>query len=101
MTEHTPGPWSFDGHGINASGERIAKMAQAPYNYDTGQPVRNEIFEANARFIVTACNCHADLLEACKLTAAIIIDCYDACDEPLNEAWKASVKAVRHVEEQT
>jgi len=45
-------------------------------------------------------NAHTDLLEACKLTAAIVIDCYDACDTPLNEAWKASMKAVRKAEEQ-
>lgn len=62
--KHTDTPWTFDGHGINADGERIAKMSQAPYIYDTGLPVRNEIFDANANFIVRACNSHAELLEA-------------------------------------
>ena len=57
---HTPGPWSFDGHGVNSeSGERIAKVTHGP-------PVRN--FEVNERHAADSQLIAAapELLEACE-----------------------------------
>ncbi len=35
------------------------------------------------------------LMGALQLTADIVIDKYDACDEPLNKAWDAAVDALK------
>jgi hypothetical protein len=61
---HTPGPWHFDGHGINSSvGERIAKVQHGePYLTDGGQPRRNERFDADSVLIASAPEM-ADLLQ--------------------------------------
>lgn len=57
MTEHTALPWKARNEEVYATtDDGMLEMRIA-----TGIAG-----EANARFIVTACNCHADLLEACK-----------------------------------
>lgn len=91
MTEHThERPW-----------RAIKDIATWAILDKDGKIILGGIVEEEiARLIVTVCNSHAELLEACKLTATIVIDKYDASDEPLNAAWHASVKAIRHVEEQ-
>ena len=58
MTEHLP-LTSKGGHIHNAIGETFAVVG-----------ILNH--EAKARFIVTACNCHADLLEALKKARGIV-----------------------------
>ena len=67
MTEHTALPWIFkDGAWIiGPAGNRVAEV----YNWSTR-------YLANGEFIVTACNCHADLLEALKnlLASSIYAD---------------------------
>ena len=51
-----------------------------------------EKIEINA--VADVINENAKLKRAVQLTADIVIDKYDACDEPLNEAWHAAVKIV-------
>ena len=64
MIEHTPVPWEVIGRGIY----QIDEIGGREVLHGSGIKGRDnkEEVEANARFIVTACNCHADLLEALK-----------------------------------
>ena len=58
--KHTKGPWFVrDGIDVYASGEYICTTSGNA--------------KANARFIVTACNSHDDLLEACKTAYEIFM----------------------------
>ena len=70
-TKHTPGPWSYDGHGINCAaelydmnagigfkGERIAKTC---LNYDFNSPDRDRAI-ADSNLIAAA----PELLEALR-----------------------------------
>jgi hypothetical protein len=68
-TKHTPGPWSFDGHGINTSGARLAtinKTAQISTGKGwraIGQPES----DANAKLMAAAPEllaCIEDILDA-------------------------------------
>ena len=63
-TKHTPGPWRFDGHGINnVKGKRIAKVCHyKPYIFPDGKPIRNICFDKDSQLIAAA----PELLEACK-----------------------------------
>jgi hypothetical protein len=84
--KHTPGPWLFDGHGINHNGKRIANLSQAPYNYIQGKPVRNKQRDADGYLMAGSPN----LLKACEW-AIILIEQYegkDECWDALNEAIK-------------
>lgn len=61
--DHSPLPWSYGWDGISGGWfipELYGDMAPDPAHGPTFAT------EANAQFIVTAANCHADLLEACK-----------------------------------
>ena len=59
MTEHTALPWDVRAD----TGEYGTYHLQGDIGGETiGE--REDIDQANARFIVTACNCHADLEEA-------------------------------------
>jgi len=54
--------------------------------------------EDMARFIVTACNCHANLLKACRTAFDYLADSYEE-----SEAFKISKvleRAIRNAEEQ-
>jgi len=90
MTEHTALPWELNtlNGRIPAIREIKSSCGEASRYQATiiveGDPPFNFVCEldfgygkpedeANARFIVTACNCHADLLEACKDAQASII----------------------------
>lgn len=74
--ENTPTPWTLGKHGgINAklpSGQTVQITCMAPTRF-TGKDETEEAVafmnqtEANARFIVTACNSHYELLAACEL----------------------------------
>jgi hypothetical protein len=60
---HTPGPFTHIGrtiYGANDTAIACTKLINVP-DYEQ---------QANAAFIVTACNAHHDLLEACKLFLA-------------------------------
>lgn len=76
---HTPGPWRYDGHGINASnGERIAKCQTRQWD-ENGDPVSG--FDEDSRLIAAA----PELLAAAKLMRMINHqstrqDVSDACD---------------------
>lgn len=56
---HTPGPWTWqhDGEVIDIVSEQQTVAMLDDNGCET---------EANAEFIVRACNCHEELLEACK-----------------------------------
>lgn len=63
MSEHTKGPWFFDGDEITANCVRIPLVGVSlPM---TDGPWMDEA-RANARRIVLAVNCHDDLLAALK-----------------------------------
>ncbi len=56
LTSYTPGPWHFDGHGINSEeGERIAKVSHGErYDYSSGNPIPNRRFAADSLLIAAA-----------------------------------------------
>lgn len=54
---HTPGPWSFDGHGINCSDEYHTRICKVH-----GKTILNAEFEANSLLIAAA----PDLLAALR-----------------------------------
>ena len=64
MTQHTPGPWKV--HAVDP----YAKPANRRWLINPDVAVCKT--EANAEFIVRACNSHDDLLEACQLAARIL-----------------------------
>jgi len=53
MSEHTVTPWIIDGHQIVYDDMEVCRVS-------------GDAWEANAAFIVRACNSHDELLEACK-----------------------------------
>ena len=54
QAKHTPGPWNFDGHGINHEGERIAKVShERCENHDMGRRLSPR-FEADSLLIAAA-----------------------------------------------
>lgn len=69
----TPGPWRMEemptGWEINSDpvdGGHWSAVAQVEVNHQGSRPVTTDEAEANARFIVLACNAHDDLLAACE-----------------------------------
>jgi hypothetical protein len=80
MSEHTPVPWVVRVFPTARNANNQYWIMDAIPDKD-GKVVANAIAsatpsndeaEANARFIVRACNCHADLLEAVNLLLAAI-----------------------------
>ena len=74
--ERTPSPWHLEGQKIVAGPRVIARMARYPTR-DTQQ--------ANAAYIVRACNGHEELLEAsekAKDALTILIGQYKAYELP-------------------
>ncbi len=73
MSKHTPGKWIVEEAGnenLNynfriSSEHRVIAQVWAHHNRNS-KSEENLTDEANARFIVTACNSHDALLEACK-----------------------------------
>ena len=63
MSEHTPGPWrlSKNYHILSDDGSIIADIHETESNN----------IAANAEFILRACNCHEELLEALEIAAAL------------------------------
>jgi hypothetical protein len=92
---HTKGPWKVDG--ANAQWGDGTKVRAIWGNEGEGMGavawVTDDYFEeleANARLIAAA----PELLEACKLTAAIVTDKYDARNVSLEAAWDAATEAI-------
>ena len=66
-SRHTVGPWSFDGHGINAAGgERIAKVCHKQYGDEGGANLPR--FEADSRLIAAA----PELLDALAFAYSLL-----------------------------
>lgn len=73
-TNHTPGPWKAYGStvyqhdkwvdGNNLGSRQIARCY--PDHQELPDACPSEEDAANARLIALACNCHDDLLSACK-----------------------------------
>jgi hypothetical protein len=79
---HTPGPWHFDGHGINDSnGQRICKVCHSErYLYPKGRAVNNVRYEADSQLIAAA----PDLLEWVKrLLKSLDDNAYGTSEEQL------------------
>jgi hypothetical protein len=91
---HTPGPWSFDGHGINSpEGQRICKVSHSdPYGYPEGKAVRNARFDADSRLIAAA----PDLLECVKKLVLVI----DGGDERARLEEGIALELIKKVEAQ-
>jgi len=83
MTKHTPLPWKMDSSSIPNEVSIISQWSKendvkdsatfgdyrgsiiCSMNFNDGVPTKKQA-EANAQFIVTACNSYYELLEACK-----------------------------------
>ena len=70
QTKHTPGPW-YTRHGQISSLSSSHGCTIANCNR-TAKGIPDEEIEANAAFIVRACNAHDDLLNALQLAVATI-----------------------------
>ena len=62
------GKWGDDYPTVKLEGGSLDRKAVATMEQITYGEIPIEVAEANARFIVKACNCHDELLEACKRT---------------------------------
>ncbi len=72
MTKHTPIPWELQVNGVayNIVADRETRHHLILLNMEY---VDADEFEANAEFIVSACNSHADLLRAFEAINAVFI----------------------------
>jgi len=82
--EHTPGPWHVTNDQYSSAlfgnhigftikswdGRLLRDVCNITLNNAVGIPEAER--KANAQFIVRACNCHDELLEACRLTLDIL-----------------------------
>ena len=68
---HTKGPWKVDKVKNRLYGENNTSVI---YNFppQVGPTDNDQEQEANAEFIVRACNSHYDLLEACEMMLRLI-----------------------------
>lgn len=65
MNKHTPGPWTYrNGSRIYLDGSEVAQISFATGRLKEGRK--------RARFIVQACNCHDELVEALKAASVFI-----------------------------
>jgi hypothetical protein len=65
MTKHAPTPWRYDNYGEHISfyGHKTARPKDYDFRIEFDSAVSDEEREANAEFIVTACNHHEEMLE--------------------------------------
>lgn len=76
-TNHTPVPWLKYGHLITADDNLKSGLTVTICHMGTlSDNVKHDAAEidANAKFIVQACNSHGKLLEACKLALEAVAD---------------------------
>jgi hypothetical protein len=66
MSKYTPGPWSVDGIAIVGGDRKDVCLMGEPALYAGDSPRVCLNADANAAFIVRACNAHDDLLAACE-----------------------------------
>ena len=105
MTNHTPGPWEVRDDEIVAGFCRdmviaiVRPVSPLPYDYhnDT-QPEHSA--EANARFIVTACNCHKVVVMALRQISTIMEGSKAQMENQIQFARSTAKQAIRIVEEQ-
>ena len=103
-TKHTPLPWraNFKGEArcfIEGPGDDYCSIATMARWFP---PFDREEQRANSYFIVRACNCHDDLLEACKRNADTFRDTaqamrllkHDAAAEAMSIAEDATRAAI-------
>lgn len=99
MSKHTPLPWA-----TGPSGWRMTEEYNQPFGiYELGKPnlitgcfkdVKGgiEVTEANAAFIVRACNSHYELLEALKICRETIRDYHEY--QHSGDPWEEDARAM-------
>ena len=99
---HTKGPWSFDGHGINDSeGNRICKVTNVErYDLMAKPVVLDKEFKANSLLIASA----PELLESLKslhdILSAFRGDRIPIKDKGINESINKAQSLINKVEGQ-
>lgn len=87
---HTPGPWSYSMGYIRSGARKIANLSDGTdFEGRWTDPEQN----ANARRIVRAVNCHADLLAALQRVTEYAERFADEAHEPSEGDCRASVAA--------
>jgi len=104
MIKHTPVPWKVIGRSIyqtEAVGGREVIHGSGIKGRDSEDRNRQDVIneaEANARFIVTACNSYASLLEALKM---LVADYEEIGGDALyDDAYRQAKEEIRKAEEQ-
>lgn len=85
MINHSPGEWKFDGHGINADGERIATMDDNHYPFMPRCPM----LDADGFVMAASKELHAALTHCLD---ALYNETHGQDDSP----WIKEVKAMSH-----
>ena len=78
---HTKGPWRTDWLGTDRGwilDQESNYLAEIVTEDDCGFVVSQDQQQANARFIVRACNSHEALLDACKMLLKVLVQDCDA-----------------------
>lgn len=78
-TKHTPGPWFAGQHGLGAWFIGVEVPCKGPCTAATR--LADVQSGADAEFIVRACNCHDDLLDAAKDAEAVLMGLHDSGGE--------------------
>jgi hypothetical protein len=96
-TNHSPLPWTPNKYGDLKDANNADVITWA---LGIGHGPRSENAEANAAFIVNACNTHHDLVAACTLALALIKDTWIAehGNEQVGMAWGALESALAKVQ---
>lgn len=73
MSKHTATPYRIGKNGAIVSDEPVIGMSGSDaVDYYGGHCIAESVTPKNAAFIVTACNCHYDLLEALQMAAELV-----------------------------
>lgn len=103
MTEHTALPWERYYPWLRA--DDAEEIRQVTPDGTLGEIIATCVQPANARFIVTACNCHADLLEALKeIAKAEGVYSWDPlahAQNTISNMMSVAEQAIRKAEEQS
>jgi hypothetical protein len=87
---HTPTPW----HAVIPTIDRQKMIGHPIINNDDGESIDN--YEANAKFIVRAVNCHDELVDALEM----MMDKYGGMYDDYQEADIAAKNALQKAKEQ-